>query len=66
MQQYTFTCPLPGCGHVLSVHAQSREDGAKMLVEEAHKHLATAHPEVHKTHEEVTADISSHMAETEE
>lgn len=63
MKEYTFTCPLAGCGVVLSVHADSDEQGAVLLTAEAEKHLKEIHPDVHKSHEEVDADIKSHMQE---
>lgn len=66
MKQYTFTCPLEGCGMGLSTHAQTKEIAAKELTEEAKKHLLAFHPDVHKTPEEVSTDITTHMTEIEQ
>lgn len=63
MKEYTFVCPLPGCGQTLSVHADNNEQGAVLLTEEAKRHLQQVHPDVHKTNEEVASDIRSHMGE---
>lgn len=63
MRQYKFICPLPGCGMLLTAHAQTKDQGIAMLIDEAHRHLATAHPDIHKTNGEVSADITAHMVE---
>lgn len=61
MTQYTFTCPLEGCSTVMTTQVSTEEEGAKALVAQAKAHLASVHPEVHKTDEEVDKDIRSHM-----
>lgn len=59
--QFQFSCPLEGCDQVLVVDAENKEEGAKKLVEAAKIHLAEMHPQVHKTDEQVNADIRSRM-----
>lgn len=61
MPQYFFTCPLKGCGIVMSTTAENTEEAIGLLVEQAKEHLMTLHPDVKKTHEEVKEDVSSHV-----
>ena len=61
MQQYSFTCPLEGCGLIMTTQANSTDEAAKALVAQAEQHLRDVHPDVHKTHEEVDQDIRAHM-----
>lgn len=61
MAEYTFTCPLEGCGMVMTSRAMSPDDAAKDLSMQAQKHLKETHPEIQKTDEEVAQDITSHM-----
>jgi hypothetical protein len=63
LREYTFICPLAGCGTVLSIHADNADQGQTLLTVEAEKHLQEIHPDIHKTHEEVALDIKSHMQE---
>ena len=63
MKEYTFICPLQGCAMTLSVHADDINQGAALLTVEAAKHLQEVHPDVHKSQEEVTVDVQSHMKE---
>lgn len=59
--QYTFACPLEGCTEVMMVEAQTDEEALDKLVETAKGHLATTHPELHKTDDEIKADIGPKM-----
>ena len=62
---YTFTCPLEGCNHtVMTSNASNSEEGKQELTVAAEKHLSEKHPDMHKTHEEVAADIASHMTQS--
>lgn len=58
---YTFTCPLEGCGLVMTTNEENMDAAAKVLVATAKEHLATVHPDVRKTDDEVNTDIMSHM-----
>lgn len=58
---YSFTCPLSGCGMVMTAAGEDREVAAKNLIEQAKVHLANVHPEIKKTDDEVSLDIHSHM-----
>jgi hypothetical protein len=61
MAQYSFTCPLQGCNQKMTVNAPSVDDAAKELTNQAKQHLEVAHPDIHKTDQEVEQDIRSHM-----
>lgn len=61
MTTYTFTCPLQGCGLIMTNHESTDDLAAENLVNQAKEHLRTVHPEIHKSDEEVNADIRSHM-----
>ncbi len=65
MTTYTFTCPLQGCGIVMTNHDSSVESAALDLIAQAKEHLKTVHPEIHKSDEEVSTDIRSHMVTVE-
>ncbi len=47
----------------MTSHAQHAEEAASELTAIAEAHLKHLHPDVHKTHEEVAADIRAHMVE---
>lgn len=64
--QYSFTCPLDGCGQKMTVDATSREEAVEKLTEAAKGHLASVHPEVQKSDEQVHDDISSMTVEESE
>lgn len=61
MAKYTFTCPLPGCSQIMASNADNADGAAMELTAKAEQHLKDVHPDVSKTHEEVDADIRSHM-----
>lgn len=61
MKKYTFTCPLEGCGVVMTRDGESDQEGVTVLSNMAEQHLHDVHPDVHKTREEIEEDISSHM-----
>lgn len=63
--QYTFTCPLEGCTEVMQVEAMDDDQALDMLVDTAKGHLAKAHPDLHKTDEEIRADIGPKMQKAE-
>lgn len=59
--QYSFTCPLDGCGSVMTVEAQNNNEAVSKLVEKAKEHLAVTHPSLKKTDEEVRIDVASQL-----
>lgn len=61
MKRYMFTCPLQNCGVVMSRDGESPEEGVTILSNMAQQHLKDVHPDIHKTREEVEADIKEHM-----
>lgn len=61
MPTYSFSCPLEGCGAVLTSSETSMTDAAGDLAAKAVDHLAQVHPDIHKTPEEVMEDIKTHM-----
>lgn len=61
MTNYSFTCPVTGCGMVMRASSDDKEQAAAMLIEQAKVHLASTHPDIKKTDEEVSVDINSHM-----
>ncbi|HEX7042086.1 MAG TPA: hypothetical protein VF189_02460 [Patescibacteria group bacterium] len=61
--QFSFVCPIEGCGLKMNAEAMDKEAAAVMLVNDAKKHLQETHPNLHKTDEEVNIDIRSHMVE---
>ena len=63
--QYTFVCPLEGCTEVMKVEAENDGQALDMLVETAKGHLSDAHPELHKTDEEIKSDIGPKMKKSE-
>jgi len=58
---YSFTCPLSGCGMVMTATGKDRQEAAKSLIGQAKVHLTNVHPEIKKSDEEVSADIHAHM-----
>jgi hypothetical protein len=61
IMQYSFTCPLDGCNHVMSVEAKDEDEALGKLTDTAEEHLALSHPDVQKTDEEIREDIRSEM-----
>ncbi len=61
--QHSFTCPLDECGQKMTVETTSREEAVEQLTESAKNHLASTHPEIHKTDEEIHQDIDSMTVE---
>ena len=61
MKHYTFTCPLEGCAAVMTRDAESDEEAVQVLSNMAEQHLKEVHPDVHKTRDEVEADVKTHM-----
>lgn len=61
--QYSFACPLEGCGQKMTVEAGSRDEAVEKLTEVAKEHLASQHPEVQKSDEQVREDISTMTVE---
>ena len=61
MTNYSFTCAITGCGVVMKASAEDKEHAANMLIGQAKAHLASVHPDIKKTDEEISADIHSHM-----
>ena len=62
MTNYQFVCPLEGCDHmVMKSEAATQEEAAVELTQTAEKHLADMHQEIHKSQDEVAADISANM-----
>lgn len=59
VMQYSFTCPLEGCGQKIVVDTTSREEAVDKIANMAKGHLAAAHPDVQKTDEQVHEDINS-------
>lgn len=59
--EYSFTCPITGCKHIMTVEAQSSNEAIDNLTEKAKEHLAATHPDVKKTDQEVRSDIKSQM-----
>lgn len=59
--QYSFRCPLPGCSTIMNIDAQNDDEAVNKLTEQAKIHLASAHPDIHKTDEQIQEDIRSHM-----
>jgi hypothetical protein len=59
--QYTFACPLEGCSQVMKVEAMDDDQALDMLIDTAKGHLSSAHPELHKSDEEIRADIQPNM-----
>ena len=59
---YIFRCPLEGCEHTTMIsEANDENTAAEELTTKAEEHLRQMHSDVHKTHEEVSQDIHSHM-----
>lgn len=61
MTDYSFTCPLTGCGVVMTTHAEDVDTARADLVGQAKQHLARVHPEIKKSDQEVNEDIGAHM-----
>ena len=61
--KYQFACPLEGCEWKMVVDGENDAEGADKLTEAAKKHLATTHPDIHKTDGEVKGDIASMMTQ---
>lgn len=61
MITYTFTCPLEKCGQIMTNHEVNSDKAVKDLVMQAKAHLQVVHPDIHKTDEEIDADIRAHM-----
>lgn len=61
--QFSFTCPIEGCGQKMTVDATSREEATEKLTDVAKGHVVSVHPDFHKTDDEVRGDITSMMAE---
>ncbi|OGK22254.1 hypothetical protein A2866_02430 [Candidatus Roizmanbacteria bacterium RIFCSPHIGHO2_01_FULL_39_8] len=59
--KYSFTCPLAGCGDVMTVQAENKEETLNKLTEKAKNHLKISHPEVSKTDREVRNDAASKL-----
>ncbi len=59
--KYKFSCPLEGCSQEMTIEANSEEEAVQELTDKAKMHLASAHPEVQKTDDQVKSDISSMM-----
>lgn len=59
--KYSFTCPIAGCKHTMTVEAQSSDEAIDKLTEKAKEHLSTTHPDVKKTDQEVRSDTKSQM-----
>lgn len=59
--KYLFTCPIAGCKHTMTVEARSSNEAIDKLTEKAKEHLATTHPDVKKTDQEVRSDIESQI-----
>lgn len=64
--EYSFTCPLPRCGVVMTTTAEDADEAAGVLVAKAKRHLAKLHPDIKKTDAEIDKDIRSHMVKREE
>ncbi|MDO8269141.1 MAG: hypothetical protein Q7T54_00535 [Candidatus Levybacteria bacterium] len=64
--QYSFTCPLEGCGQKITVEAESHDEAAVKLASDAREHLGMIHPELQKTDEQVHSDVESLMVEEDE
>ena len=55
---YSFTCPAPGCGHTMTVEAESDDQALEKLLVEGGKHGQTVHPTMpHQTLEEATTMV---------
>lgn len=65
MNNYQFSCPLEGCMGKLTTSSPTDEEAINNLTQQAKDHLASAHPEISKTDEEVKSDISSMMERAE-
>lgn len=61
--QYSFTCPIEGCGQKMTVDATSNAEAIEKLTGVAKEHVATVHPDLQKTDEQVRGDVTSLMVE---
>lgn len=61
--RYSFTCPIAGCAHVMSVDAQSESEAVDKLSEVAADHLKDTHPELKKTDEQIRDDVRSNLVQ---
>lgn len=59
--QYSFTCPIEGCHETMHVDASNDDEALNQLVETAKGHLASRHPDLHKTDEQIRGDIGPNM-----
>lgn len=58
---FTFNCPIDGCEWSANADALNRDDALAMLASNAKEHVATNHPDLGRTHEEVNSDVSQKM-----
>lgn len=64
IMQYFFTCPLEGCSEVMTTNAENDETALTSLVALAKDHLSSVHQDIHKTDEEIRADIQPKMVKS--
>jgi hypothetical protein len=59
--QYSFTCPITGCNKTMTVDAANDDEALNKLVDTAKGHLASDHPDLAKTDDQIRADIGPNM-----